>query len=79
MVTGGCFVHCYRSRTDSQGREFVILNGKVQGGIQDDKKSFVFSLSCTGVEEMCFSVDDEETYYNWLSKLQTACGAGTYY
>lgn len=67
----------YRSRNDSQGREFVILNGKVQGGIQDDKKSFVFSLSCTGVEEMFFSVDDEETYYNWLSKLQTACGAGT--
>jgi hypothetical protein len=52
------------------------LNGKVQGDIQDDKKSFVFSLSCSGVQDMYFSVDDGEKYYNWLSKLQTACAAG---
>lgn len=69
---------CYcRSQNDNQGREFVILNGKVQRDIEDDKKNFVFSLSCTGVPVMCFSVGDAETYNNWVSKLQTACAAGT--
>lgn len=50
----------------------------MQGDIQDDRKGFVFSLSCTGVQEMYFSVEDEATYYNWLSKLQTACASGAY-
>lgn len=66
----------FRSRSDSQGREYVILNGKIHDDVQDDKKSFVFSLSCTGVQEMFFSVDDEEMYYEWLSKLQAACASG---
>ena len=65
-----------RSKTDTQGREFIILNGKVQGDIQDDKKSFVFSLSCKGVPEMFFSVDDEDAFCNWISKLQAACASG---
>ena len=65
-----------RSKTDTQGREFIILNGKVQSDIQDDKKSFVFSLSCKGVPEMFFSVDDEEAFCNWISKLQAACASG---
>ena len=68
----------FRSRSDSQGREFIILNGKVQSDIQDDRKGFVFSLQCTGVQEIYFSVDEEDTYCDWLSKLEAACASGTY-
>lgn len=75
-VRSSDILYC-RSRSDSQGQEFVILNGNVQSDIQDDKKSFVFSLSCTGVHDMHFSVDDEETYHSWVSKLQAACASGT--
>lgn len=67
---------CSRSRNDNQGRECIILNGRVETNIQDDKKNFVFSLSCTGVQEMFFSVEDEEMYYEWVTKLQTACNSG---
>lgn len=67
-----------RSRNDSQGRECIILNGKVESNVQDDKKKFVFSLSCTGVQEMLFAAEDEETYYEWVSKLQSVCASGTY-
>ena len=67
-----------RSRNDTQGRECIILNGTVETNIQDDKKQFVFSLSCTGVHEMFFAVEEEEMYYEWVAKLQTACSSGKY-
>lgn len=37
----------------------------------------MFSLQCTGVQEIYFSVDEEDTYCDWLSKLEAACASGT--
>lgn len=65
----------YRSRHDSHGHECIILNGTVQE-IQDERKSFVFYLSCTGVQNMYFAVEDEDVYLEWLSKLRSACASG---
>lgn len=65
-----------RSRNDSQGRECIVLNGRVETNIQDDKKNFVLSLSCSGVQEMFFAVEDAEMYGEWATKLQAACNSG---
>ncbi len=66
-----------RSRHDSQGRECIILNGTIRD-VQDERKNFVFYLSCAGVQDMYFSVEEEEVYLEWLSKLRTACSSGIF-
>ncbi len=67
----------FRSQTDSHGHDYVLLNGEVSR-VQDAKKNFVFSLHCKGVPEMYFAVNDEESYFEWLTKIGAACNSGTY-
>ena len=65
----------YRSQSDSQGHEYVILNGEIVQ-VQDSKKNFVFCLRCKGIPEMYLAVEEEEVYYEWFSKLYSACNSG---
>ena len=53
----------------------MLLNGEVCE-VQENKKNFTFCLHCKGVPEMYFSLDEEEVYLEWLSKLHAACNSG---
>ena len=66
----------FRSRHDSHGHECIILNGTVET-VPDGKKFFVFRLSCSGVQDMYFALDEEEIFFEWMSKLKSACASGT--
>ena len=77
ILTSCLFLLLCRSRHDSHGHECIILNGIVQD-VQDERKNFVFYLSCTGVQDLYFAVDDEEVYLEWLSKLRSACASGIF-
>ena len=59
------------SETDSHGQEYVILGADIRT-FEDPKRSFTFSVTCTGVPEMYFSAEDEDTLLEWLSKLAAA-------
>ena len=62
---------CYRSSEDSHGREYVILNADINS-IEDQKRSFAFSVACKGVDEMYFAAEDHDMYTEWLKRLTTA-------
>ena len=40
--------------------------------IKDTKKHYAFCLSCKGLSEVYFGADDEDTFMDWLSRLNAA-------
>ena len=56
---------------DSHGREYVVLDAEVNK-VEDPKRSFAFSLTCKGVEEMFFAAEDDDLYAKWMARLSNA-------
>lgn len=61
----------YRAAEESHGREYVVLDAEVTR-VNDPKRSFAFSLSCKGVEEMFLAAEDDHLYEAWIARLTNA-------
>ena len=69
-----CYMVCSlpsRSPEDTEGHEYVVLDAVINV-IKDTKKHYALCLCCKGLSEMYFGVDDEDTFMDWLSRLNAA-------
>ena len=70
-----------RSPEDTEGHEYVVLDAVINV-IKDTKKHYAFCLCCKGLSEMYFGADNEDTFMDWLSRLNAAsklCDRGELY
>ena len=66
----------YRSTEENDGREFIVIDADIR--IENEsKKRYAFRICCKGVSEMFFSADDEETFTEWLTRLNAASKRST--